>query len=527
MGSFSSDLVLNAIQRQTGKSLPDIVSAFKKFLPRIEAARPASKVQSAAPQPQVLRAAPEPEAPAVPSPVMPAGPRGPAGRGPVGPVAPGAGQPAVPTPEVQGQLRLPLTSRGEGGRLVSIYGRGTVDPDVVRASLAADALPPVRIEDPFGSAFGRQLDLPLTFRREVPVPVTSTFTRPGASSSIEAMSSPLRSASEMDLGTASSIRQLAEGLSRRTGVPADEIFTRVTQQGGTDYLNELASRNALTNLSNRLGLEPLSQTQKNVLLGLAGAGTLTAAVNQGANQREQAREAARLRQAATIQPAASVQPGAYELSEQEQNAAFERILQKARAGETPEEVTREVVEQVYEDPSGQTVIKTGEAVFAPSPDEAKTLSEYYRQRGAYTAQADVAEKLVEDFITRGGFQGEQKSAMTKWAEANPHLVYEMKRRSMVDPNQSLQSGENVSSETIGTELGSDSLNSAAGSAQAISDAAVSPTAGGMDMVAATRPLKSNVLLNKGQARNYAEESIEAAPTFTDKLLMMAAARRTA
>jgi hypothetical protein len=173
------------------------------------------------------------------------------------------------------------------------------------------------------------------------------------------------------------------------------------------------------------------------------------------------------------------------------------------------------------------VIKTGETVFAPSPEEAKTLSEYYRQRGAYTAQADVAEKLVEDFITRGGFQGEQKSAMTKWAEANPHLVYEMKRRSMVDPNQSLQSGENVTSQTIGTELGSDSLNSAAGSAQAISDAAVSPTAGGMDMVAATRPLKSNVLLNKGQARNYAEESIQAAPTFTDKLLMMAAARRTA
>ena len=155
------------------------------------------------------------------------------------------------------------------------------------------------------------------------------------------------------------------------------------------------------------------------------------------------------------------------------------------------------------------------------------MSEYYTQRGAYTAQPDVAEKLVEDFITSGGFQGEQKSAMTKWAEANPHLVYEMKRRSMVDPNQSLQSGENVTSETIGTELGSDSLNSAAGSAQAISDAAVSPTAGRMDMVAATRPLKSNVLLNKGQARNYAEESIQAAPTFTDKLLMMAAARRTA
>ena len=211
MANFTTDLVLNAIQRQTGKSLPDIISAFKRFLPRIEAARPAAKVQTAAPQPQVLRAAPEPAAP-VPAP--PARPVAPVGVNPVGPVRPVAAQAPAPVPEVPGQLRLPLTSRGEGGRLVSIYGRGTVDPDVVRASLAADALPPVRIEDPFGSAFARQAELPLTYSREVPIPVSSSFTNQGASSSIEAMSSPLRGAREMDPGTANSIRQLAEGLSR-------------------------------------------------------------------------------------------------------------------------------------------------------------------------------------------------------------------------------------------------------------------------------------------------------------------------
>ena len=106
MANLTTDLVLNAIQRQTGKSLPDIISAFKRFLPRIEAARPAAKAQSAAPQPQVLRAAPEPAAP-VPAP--PARPVAPVGVNPVGPVRPVAAQAPAPAPEVPGQLRLPLT----------------------------------------------------------------------------------------------------------------------------------------------------------------------------------------------------------------------------------------------------------------------------------------------------------------------------------------------------------------------------------------------------------------------------------
>ena len=92
MANFTTDLVLNAIQRQTGKSLPDIISAFKRFLPRIEAARPAAKAQPAAPQPQVLRAAPEPVAPV---PVPPARPVAPVGVNPVGPVR--VSEPVVPS----------------------------------------------------------------------------------------------------------------------------------------------------------------------------------------------------------------------------------------------------------------------------------------------------------------------------------------------------------------------------------------------------------------------------------------------
>jgi len=234
------DFVEYAVKR-SGKPAGEVIEALRGIMPK-GASAPAA-VKSAAP----------------PAPVLPA-PR-----------------PAPRVTEEATQLRLPLESR-EGGRLVSPYGRGKTDPAVVRQSLQPrldEAPAPVRVPDPWRDQYGQQLELPVSpFGRPAvrAADVTETFIPRGQTSDISVMSSPLRGVGELDPGTLRSLQDLSQRASRQYGIPADEIFGRITAPGGTDYLNELAGRNVLQNIvgriSGRTGLAP--ETINKIF---AGAGT--------------------------------------------------------------------------------------------------------------------------------------------------------------------------------------------------------------------------------------------------------------
>ena len=539
--------ILEAIAKQSRRPLSQVIEAFTRFIPRIDAARPAAKVVAPAPAPRPVAPVPRPAAPApraaAPEPAAPAPravapePQVPVVRraaepAPVGPVR--VSEPVVPSvqAEAPGQLRLPFTERGEGGRFLSPYGRGTVDPDVVRASLTADVAPPVRIPDPWAGDLGRQLDLPLTYRRP-PVEIETTFMPRGAASSIEAMSSPLRGVGELDAGTLRSLQDLSQRASRQYGIPSDEIFRRITAPGGTDYLNELAGRNALQNITGRIASSINEEALNKVLAGLSTGAGITglgllgyeigrpktpfsqeqidasiAALQQMKEEKEERLKAA---------PEAPVLP--------QPEAPLARVLGGDSATEPLVAPRRQLV------PLGAGPGETPVAAVpvaqkplgAPTLEPGGDLAAYYKARSEYAQQPAIRQELVE-FVTQG-LEGQQARDLATWAKQNPHLAYEMKRRAMADPDQSLQTNQNTTSSALSTELGTDNSNNAQGSADAVSSSAMNPSAGSYDMMAATRPLEKPVLLGAQQVRNYAEGSLETGETFADKLLRMAARRQ--
>lgn len=517
--------IFEAIVKQSGRPLKEVIEAFTKFIPRIEAARPPVRVTPAsAPVPRAAApvsapapraAAPEPQVPVARQAYEPA---------PVGPVRVNPPVTSSVQAEAPGQLRLPLTSRGEGGRLVSPYGRGTVDPDVVRASLTADVAPPVRIPDPWFGDIGRQLDLPLTYRRP-PVEIETTFIPKGQASSIEAMSSPLRGVGELDAGTLRSLQDLSQRASRQYGIPADEIFSRITKPGGTDFLNELAGRNALQNIvgriTSRTGLSP--EAANKLLAGLgttAGVGGLGVLGYQIGRPKDVPSELETAAPAAVLPVTTEEVPPAPILPEAE---VLARTI-GADTSETPVILPRRDLVPLGERPGERPFVPVAQKpVGAPILEPGGDLAAYYKQRSEYAQQPAVRQELVE-FVTRG-LEGQQARDLATWAKQNPHLAYELKRRAMADPDQSLQTNQNTTSSALSTELGTDNSNNAQGSADAVSSSVMNPSAGNYDMMAATRPLEKPVLLGAQQARNYAEGSLETGETFADKLLRMAARRQ--
>jgi len=478
--------------RRTGKSSGEVLDALRTVLPK------------GAPTPAAVKSA------APPAPVLPA-PR-----------------PAPRVTEEATQLRLPLESR-EGGRLVSPYGRGKTDPAVVRQSLQPrldEAPAPVRVPDPWRDQYGQQLELPVSpFGRPTvrAADVTETFIPRGQTSDISVMSSPLRGVGELDPGTLRSLQDLSQRASRQYGIPADEIFGRITAPGGTDYLNELAGRNVLQNIvgriSGRTGLAP--ETINKIF---AGAGTglgvgLAGALGYQLNRPAQPDQALQLTNE-QLYPEAPSLPA----PEPESGVDTGRAL-GADTSEAPVVIPPTALRPLGSTPGTPAVAPAPVAqkpLGVPTLETDGDLAAYYTARSAYANQPAIRAELME-FAARG-LTGERAAAMKAWAKQNPALAYELQRRQMADPGQSLQSGQNVQSKALGTQLGTDNVNNAQGSADSVSQSVMNPSAGSYDMMNALEPLEKPVLLSQQQARDYAEGSVGAGETFTDKLLRMAARR---
>lgn len=403
------------------------------------------------------------------------------------------------------------TKRGElryKGKFQAPTGPKDVNVETVRASLGATPPPASRSDllqstRPVSAAPG-QLDL------MVPLGPSSELIEPG----------------RLD-----SLRDLAATLSRRTGLPADDILVRLTGPGGADYGMELGARNALQNLVTRIQANP--NISRAIYAGGAGGLSLGAVIraqqDREADLRQQEQD--RLSQAqlypksteGPLGPEPVIRPdGSLAGSSPEVSAPLVRPL--GADSSEPAVVARRPVMR----PLGAT---PGEPAAAPAPVAQKPLGAptpgtdieaYYQARSAYASQPAVRAELMQ-FAMRG-LTGKQAQAMGEWAKANPALAYELQRRSMADPDQSLQSGQNVQSKALSTQLGTDNVNNAQGSADSVSQSILNPSAGAFDMMSATEPLEKPVLLSQHQARDYAEGSLKAGETFADKLLRMAALR---
>ncbi len=426
-------------------------------------------------------------------------------------------------PQMQEQTKAGLLKYR--GRYQSPTGPKGVNVDTVRRSLEprvqlssnplpGDAPAPVRISDPWASQYGQQLELGIS---------------PYGASRAIAPRPP-----EMDPGTLRSIQELSQRASQTYGVPADEIFSQITKPGGVDYLNELASRNALQNIMGRISMKTgVAGQDLSKLLGYAGgAGALSAVGGAAYLMNRPATPDPSLRlteeqiqgQVITDAPPAPVLPGP-QASVVDNGLRDLGYVQPPAAARPPAAAGRPEA-PAYRDPVSQTVIVTrGDALTAPDPEKFgdKSIADYYAARKAYSNQAAVKQQLAE-FAAREA-AGKQAAALKVWAMKNPELAYEMQRRSLADPDQSLQTNQNVQSKALGTELGTNNSNNAQGSAEAVSQSLMAPTEGSYDLLSATRPKSMDVLMTPEQARNYAEGSLQTSETIVDKLLTMAARRQ--
>ena len=74
---------------------------------------------------------------------------------------------------------------------------------------------------------------------------------------------------------------------------------------------------------------------------------------------------------------------------------------------------------------------------------------------------------MADAIKMAAESQQQSDSLDQWAKANPALAYELiNRASMRNPGQNQQSGQQVTSQALGSSLGTDNAANAAGQASA-------------------------------------------------------------
>jgi len=122
-------------------------------------------------------------------------------------------------------------------------------------------------------------------------------------------------------------------------------------------------------------------------------------------------------------------------------------------------------------------------ISAPSPDPNAPIADYYRQRQEYVSQPEVLSQIIRDASALPNVAPQTPV----WAAQNPALAYEMLQRAKARPDLSQQTPQPVTVE-IGSQLGDNPVNNAAGNAAYGAAAAVDRSAGASDLEDATRPL---------------------------------------
>jgi len=102
------------------------------------------------------------------------------------------------------------------------------------------------------------------------------------------------------------------------------------------------------------------------------------------------------------------------------------------------------------------------------PSSYKNISDYYAARRAYAQNPAVANELA-NYAAQQFAESQVAEQLDKWAKLNPELVYEMRRRSMVNPAANQQSPESVTTSQVVTPMGSNNQANAVGNSEATAD----------------------------------------------------------
>jgi hypothetical protein len=102
------------------------------------------------------------------------------------------------------------------------------------------------------------------------------------------------------------------------------------------------------------------------------------------------------------------------------------------------------------------------------PSSYKNISDYYAARRAYAQNPAVANELA-NYAAQQFAESQVSEQLDKWAKLNPELVYEMQRRSMVNPAANQQSPESVTTSQVVTPMGSNNQANAVGNSEATAD----------------------------------------------------------
>lgn len=122
-------------------------------------------------------------------------------------------------------------------------------------------------------------------------------------------------------------------------------------------------------------------------------------------------------------------------------------------------------------------------VAAPTADPNSPIAQYYQRRQEYVSQPEVLQQIIRDVSALPSAAPQTPI----WAAQNPALAYEMLQRAKARPDLSQQMPQ-LGTVEIGSQMGDNTVNNAAGNAAYGAAAETDRSAGASDLEDATRPL---------------------------------------
>ena len=259
--------------------------------------------------------------------------------------------------------------------------------------------------------------------------------------------------------------------------------------------------------------------------GLAGIGIGTAFFDENVPSLTQrlGLEQARLQQEGredveTIAPPniAPLSPEAGVVATPRQAGGLQGIVDDVAAGfsDTPTEnqAIRENVSRVTSalqqaDPEMGTLA----SAFAPRDPSYYTperggIQQYYKDRENYVRAMSTGQlQEMADAVKELTAERENEDRLSEWAMANPGLAYELiNRASMANPGQNQQSGQQVTSQALGSSLGTNNSANAMGQAQAAGQQVYAEGYANSGLERAARIQQNNEIISASAPITYAK-----------------------
>ena len=259
--------------------------------------------------------------------------------------------------------------------------------------------------------------------------------------------------------------------------------------GETVDVDVMAPRNAMQNI----GVDLNRLRRRDVAGGAAGiglAGGLAAMASMRGDE-----------SAGEVSPTSTARPDQMPLTGESPTPNTDLATDLPVTREQQEQIQSTVADEMVADALGQYAPEIAKQM-PRSPETYRSADEYKRDR---MRSSDERREMAERNTKAAEMLG-REAAITDLAKQyisqDPYGAYELSREAMVDPNQSLQTSENVSTETIGSELGDNNANNAAANVRYGTEAAFNPNQANTDLETASMGFKKPVLMTENQAEKF-------------------------